>query len=181
MAVKKYKPVTPGQRGMTGYTFEEITKSTPEERFWPKVDRSGGPSACWLWTDAPKSDGYGSFRVRYKKVKPSRFSWALHNGPIPDGLRVLHTCDNPPCCNPEHLFEGTQADNNHDRAMKRRNNHVFGSNHPMAKLNEEKVRAIHRLLADGMTKQHIANMFGVHRKRILDIVNGKIWRHVAPA
>jgi len=107
---------------------------TTEERFWAKVDKQGpipahrpelGP--CWPWTGAvPKRSGYGRFNTGVKRaghwvvVNAHRYSWKLHNGPVPDGLCVLHRCDNKPCVRPDHLFVGTKGDNNRDMVAKGR-------------------------------------------------------------
>ena len=91
------------------------------ERFWEKVDQSGGLFACWPWTANRNSRGYGDrFRVGDKQYRAHRFAYELTHGPIPDGLLVCHSCDNPPCCNPAHLWLGTAADNHADRNRKGR-------------------------------------------------------------
>lgn len=87
------------------------------DRFWNKVDRSGD---CWTWQGSRDRKGYGRVSVNQRPVLAHRFSWTLSHGPIPDGLCVLHKCDNPPCVNPEHLFLGTIADNNRDMVAKGR-------------------------------------------------------------
>lgn len=89
------------------------------DRFWPKVQRGEG---CWLWTGACDTYGYGLIRWRQRDRwdKAHRVSWIIASGPIPNGLCVLHKCDNPPCVNPAHLFLGTQADNMHDMKIKGR-------------------------------------------------------------
>lgn len=94
-----------------------------EERFWAKVAKLGVCS-CWEWTGWRKETGYGRVRIDGRILYAHRVSWILANGPIPDDLRVLHRCDNPPCVNPDHLFLGTQGDNNADRDAKGRNFHA---------------------------------------------------------
>jgi hypothetical protein len=91
-----------------------------EDRFWEKADTSG---ECWEWTAGKFNTGYGQFSVDGAPQLAHRFSYEMHYGKISDGLHVLHTCDNPPCVNPEHLWLGTQADNNEDRDKKGRNGH----------------------------------------------------------
>ena len=89
-----------------------------EERFWEKVDRSGGPDACWEWTGALNREGYGHFRLvgsgSSAIARANRVSYALEVGPIPDDLLVLHHCDNRACVNPKHLYLGDQSDNMND-------------------------------------------------------------------
>jgi hypothetical protein len=91
-----------------------------ETRLWEKVQKepNGG---CWLWTGGTTNGGYGVIGVgRGRLHRAHRISWEIANGPIPDGLKVLHRCDNPPCVNPAHLFLGTQVDNMRDCAAKGR-------------------------------------------------------------
>lgn len=100
--------------------------------FWSKVDKSG---ECWVWT-ASKTNGYGQFLADGKRTIAHRFSYELHYGPIPDGLFICHHCDNRRCVRPDHLFLGTNRDNNLDMIAKER--------HGNAVLTNEQVRAIHR-------------------------------------
>jgi hypothetical protein len=98
---------------------------TAEEYLRAYVDRSGGPDACWLWTRSRGGRGgherrYGHLQVNGKLAYTHRLAYELAFGPIPEGLLVLHRCDNPPCCNPAHLFVGTSADNTADRIAKGR-------------------------------------------------------------
>jgi hypothetical protein len=109
-----------------------------------------------------------------------RVAYELANGPIPEGLNVLHNCpggDNPACVNPEHLFLGTLGDNNTDRDTKGRS--AKGTDLPNAKLNETRVRAIRtRYEAGGITQRQLAEEHRVHEAVICNVVNRKTWKHV---
>src|SRR5207237_6240778 len=88
------------------------------ERFWSHVDAT---SDCWVWTAARTPLGYGVAADEQRRARRAhRISWQLAHGPIPEGLRVLHHCDNPPCVRPSHLFLGTQFDNMADARQKGR-------------------------------------------------------------
>ena len=89
-----------------------------EERLWGhlKVTDTG----CAEWTRSTTTKGYGCIQFKERLALTHRVAWELTNGPIPEGLCVCHRCDNPPCCNPEHLFLGTYADNIHDMIAKGR-------------------------------------------------------------
>lgn len=94
------------------------------ERFRAQVDYSGGPDACWPWTGHRDAAGYGKFQVGNRSRLTHRCAIALALGEVPRGKIVMHTCDNPSCCNPAHLRVGTQGDNMMDKVRKGR--HVYG-------------------------------------------------------
>jgi hypothetical protein len=104
-------------------------------------------------------------------------AYALARGQAPDAsILVCHTCDNPPCCNPVHLFEGSPADNSHDRDAKGRQQR--GERHSRARLTEADIRAIRAAYAEGASQQAIASRYGVTQVNISAIVRRKAWAHV---
>lgn len=146
---------------------------TIERRFRQSLDVSGGGGACWPWTGARTLKGYGEIRVKGVHVRAHRLAWTLLRGRIPDGLSVLHRCDNPPCANPAHLFLGTPLDNTTDMKAKGRGH--CGVRTGGAKLNDETVKAIN---ADPRLYHAIAKEYGVSKTAVLNIKNGRYWRHV---
>lgn len=153
-------------------THREVRPVT--ERFWKKVDKRG-PNDCWPWTAHTKS-GYGELRIDGANVYAHRFSWELHNGPIPDGMFVCHSCDRKRCTNPNHLFIGTPQENIQDMLDKERQQR--GTRHWRSKLTPEDVRRIRALRETGMILEDIAAQIGVSRTTVWTIVKGKTWSHV---
>ena len=90
------------------------------DRLWSRVDTGGEDVECWEWTGARSPAGYGRIKGDNGTLQAHRVAYELTHGPIPDGLFVMHSCDNPPCCNPAHLSVGTNADNVHDSMRKGR-------------------------------------------------------------
>lgn len=149
------------------------------DRFWSKVDRSAGPDACWPWTATTSRDGYGRFAYPVTvggRVHAHRFSYSLAHGPVPDGLVVCHSCDNPPCCNPAHLFLGTPADNSADMVAKGRQ--ARGERQHLAKLTEAAVREIRRLHGEGHTCAALADRFKVSVPTVQSVVVRLTWKDV---
>ena len=147
--------------------------TTIKERFWSKVKKNSG---CWEWRGG-RLRGYGSFTVKRKPVRAHRFSYELHIGPIPEGMCVLHHCDNPPCVNPAHLFVGTNADNVADMVAKGRQAGPKGERNPNSKLNANDVLAIRS--AAGFYQRELAKKYGVSRSLINMILHRKRWAHIA--
>lgn len=90
----------------------------PVERFMSRV--AVDPDGCWLWTGLADQHGYGRIHFEGRVTRAHRVSWMIHEGPIPEGQKVLHRCDTPACVRPDHLFLGTQADNMADMNAKGR-------------------------------------------------------------
>lgn len=120
-------------------------------------------------------DGYGAFWLDGGNRRAHRIAYALTHGPIPAGLRVLHTCDNPPCCNPAHLFMGTNADNSGDMVTK---GHAYGEKNGRAKLTEGDVRAIRAEREAGATILPLARKYGVAHSLVERIIDRRAWKHV---
>ena len=155
-----------------------MTKPIPELTakqqacFWAHVDVRG-PDECWLWTAGRGKRGYGQFSILTWPYSAHRVSMSL-NGRDPLELNACHTCDNPPCCNPAHLFAGSDADNMADRDAKLRT--ARGDRVGIAKLTEDSVRAIRR---DPRPLRVVAVDYGVGYSTIGKIKQRKLWRHVA--
>ena len=150
------------------------------ERFWAFVDTSAGPEACWPWTGGLRK-GYGAFGVRKDLVvQAHRFAWELTYGPIPEGLNVLHHCDNPPCCNlhPKHLFVGTFQDNSVDMVLKHRHyqgQFPPGTKRPRTKITREEAQYI-RSRKGLETSEALAQQFQIHQRSIQGIWSGLTWK-----
>lgn len=143
---------------------------TSKERFYDKIFYS--PDGCHYWTGSINESGYGSFGIETKPVKTigsHRASYIFNKGPIPDGLHVLHKCDNRMCVNPDHLFLGTNYDNVQDAIRKGR------TKHKNSKLNPDKVMYIR---ASDHSVKELAIKFGVSTSAIRLIKNNVIWKHV---
>ena len=132
-------------------------------------------SGCWEVTShKPNGFGYPKVHWNYKSVYTHRLVWEQKYGEIPEGMQVLHRCDNPLCVNPDHLFLGTAVDNMKDRHAKR--HYAKGEAHPMAKLTEDEVREIQRLDAKGVTQVEIAARFGTTQGHVSNICRQRVWR-----
>jgi hypothetical protein len=149
-----------------------------EERFWEKVQQ-GDPDQCWLWTGGRNEHGYGVINPGRKSgppLKAHRVALTLAGQEVA-GAVVRHTCDNPPCVNPNHLALGTQADNVADMHDRGRGN--IGSVNGQAKLTEPLVVEIRRRAGAGEVQKRLAAEYGVSQMTISAVVNRVTWRHVA--
>jgi hypothetical protein len=156
-------------------TFHPPAGLSLAEKHARLTDRSGGPDACWPWIGALNRKGYGIFGVNKVGKIAHRCAYEFAVGPIPDGLYVLHSCDNRRCQNPAHLRAGDQLANMRDMAERGRANKVRGPQHGMAKLNEAIVRDI-RSSADN--RADLARRYGVAWETVDAIVKGQTWAHV---
>lgn len=131
------------------------------ERFLEKVNKNT-PGDCWEWQGYRLPSGYGTFSVNGTKRLVHRYSYEFHVGPIPDGVEVCHSCDNPRCCNPAHLFLGTQEANMADMTKKGRR---------FTKLTEAQVAEIrHKYVWYSVTYKMLAHEYGVYQSQIYNIV-----------
>jgi len=133
---------------------------------------------CWEWTGAHTPQGYGFIGHNYKLMYTHRLAHELWIGPIGENMSVCHKCDNPRCCNPDHLFCGTPLENSADMVLKGRNVLVRGENHWKSKLTDNDVIEIRDLLSKGMRGIRIAHMYDVSSSTISDIKKGKKWKHL---
>jgi hypothetical protein len=134
---------------------------------------------CLKWWGNVRGDGYGlaySPSQGYTTVA-HRVIWEECFGFIPDGLHVLHLCDNPTCVNPEHLVLGTHQDNNLDRTLKGRSVSLKGVDNPNAKVSNEDVKAMRELHRQGMSYCKIARLYGMHPSNVSKIVRRKAYRN----
>jgi hypothetical protein len=158
------------------------------DRFWAKVDKRG-PDECWPWLGAKSQKGYGVLGVtvdgRKAAIRAHRFSFLIHFGPAPTGMLVCHSCDNPQCTNPLHLFAGTAFDNMRDMVAKgrwrpaapgRRKPRLYA---PAGKLTMEQARLIRAAYAAGQTQTSIAREYRVTQTAISNVCLGKTWREAA--
>lgn len=151
-------------------------------RFWAKVDRSGGPDACWPWlAGRHERGGYGQFRMPPAlgglMVVASRLAWVLTFGPIADGLWVLHRCDNPPCCNPAHCFLGDNSTNQLDSIAKGRHAASRPEYHSNSRLTPEVVAALRAThAAGGWTFKRLGERFGVDASTARNVVRELVWK-----
>lgn len=148
------------------------------QRFWARVDRSGGGTACWPWTGGRNLGGYGVTKLQGHMVNASRAAWIITNGPIEPGLYVLHHCDHAICVNPRHLYAGSQRSNVTDmdrRGRRARGYRVSrrGEDHQAARLTDETVASIRADMAAGGKQRHVAARYGVSHTYVGMLVRGE--------
>lgn len=137
------------------------------------VDRSGGPDACWPWLRGRSREGYGKIYWANNRCRLAhRLALELHQeAPVPRNMEVLHSCDNPPCCNPAHLSAGSHADNM--RQMSERNRASKGTRHPRTKVGDDQVTVTRRLAGGGVRLEDLAILLGVSQSYVSRLVRGE--------
>ncbi len=174
------------------------------ERFWSKVDRTTGFDQCWPFIGDHVESGYGAFAIYHdgkrRRQSASRMAYELVFEELPKSLFACHHCDNPPCCNPGHLFKGTTRDNAIDMASKGRQifqkfperaaagikngRHTHpektarGGKNGNSVLTDENIVRIRQLRIAGETQQGIAKIMGCGRNTVRNILAGRTWKHV---
>ena len=146
-------------------------------RFWDNVEKSDG---CWEWKGLILTSGlgYGQLYFDGKQYLAHRASWLIHHGDIPEGMLVLHHCDNPKCVNPAHLYLGNHKDNARDRETRNRRRRVRGEEVGNSKLTEAEVRAI-RSSSESCTV--LGARYGISRSLVSLIKLNRIWKHLEEA
>lgn len=163
--------------------FLEHSKEQPlEVRFWNAVVKGEGDE-CWLWTGSKGKSGYGVIGQSRSDgggiLKSHRVSWEIANGPITNGLWVLHKCDVRLCVNPDHLFLGTPKDNTQDCVRKGRHNPPRGEKCKGSRTHDGHVRAMRLLYDNNLASiNDLAEWFGISPNPVWKIVNRKAWKHV---
>ena len=145
-----------------------------QQRFEEKFTKT---DTCWLWHANKLPKGYGLFKLHGTMARAHRVAYELYKGPFEKTLHVLHTCDNPSCVNPDHLWLGTNADNVKDKKMKGRAQGFQGAENPRALLTKDQVIEMRALWATKQISQgRLAKQFGIKLGTVSGIVNGTAWR-----
>jgi hypothetical protein len=156
--------------------FVNVRSSYVHERFWSMVEVVE-KIRCWKWRGGKDAGGYGQFRMNGQTIRSPRVAFFLRNGVWPNN--ACHRCDNPSCCNPDHIFDGTRSDNMRDMVSKGRNKTDRGERHGRAVLNNEKVLAIRAQYKEGLIGfGTLAKRFNCSPSTIQRVINRKNWAHV---
>ena len=151
------------------------------ERLMSKVDKTRPPvredlTPCWWWTGRVTNKGYGEFPWQGTHWGTHRVSWTLHNGPIPDGMQILHHCDNRRCIRPDHLYVGTNQQNVDDRETRGRGLTGRPGRKPL--LTKEQVLRMREMAARGASQTALANAFGIAQSSVWAILHRKNYQYL---
>lgn len=147
------------------------------EDFFNSLIYKNPKNGCWEWQGMKKS-GYGYFSINRKDLAVHRIMYEKHKGKIPKGINVCHFCDNPLCCNPDHLWIGSQSDNIKDMISKKRDYKSFGINHHKCKITEEDVYIIRQKYKEGMKMKSIHRLLNIPYRTIQHICTNNTWKHL---
>ena len=145
-----------------------MIKKETKLRFESKINKlpNGG---CWIWNGGNNEKGYGMIQVGGKQIRAHRLSYELYVGAVPPGMLVCHSCDNPPCCNPKHLWLGTNADNQRDKLNKGRDH--FSNGYVMSDKNRARISKLHKgnkyNLGRVLSDEHKAKLSASHTGKTL--------------
>ncbi len=167
--------VSGNTRGPRNHHF---TESVYRQHFWSYVT-IGKPDECWLWTAGTEVHGYGRISYQGNPVLAHRMAWQIANQ-REAVLDVLHSCDNPPCVNPAHLHEGTQADNMAEMIARGRQRHLRGEEHQYAQLTDDAVREIRQQWVPWQKglAQSFADKYGTSASAVRHAATRASWRHL---
>lgn len=151
-----------------------------QERFWEKVEKRG-VDECWPWTGTKCDRGYGQMFVgtagkTRRPYRASRLSYLIAHGEVPEGYVVRHKCDNPPCCNPNHLEIGIPVQNSRDAVERQQLNQ--GTRNGNAKFIDDQIRQMRSLKNQGYGNAEIAKLMNTSSGTVCSITNGRAWRNV---
>jgi endogenous inhibitor of DNA gyrase (YacG/DUF329 family) len=166
------------QRRFCSRRCSNIRRWLTEQQFWERVDKTGGPDACWPWLLRLDKDGYGDTRWKGKPIRAHRLAFFFTKG-TSDAPLIRHSCDNPPCCNPSHLLDGTVQDNSDDMVSRGRS--LTGEENHKAVLIEPDVLVMRAMVANGTTLRDAAARFGVSLSTAASAVHGDTWRSLPGA
>jgi hypothetical protein len=153
-------------------------KPTDATTFWSHVKIVEG--ACWEWQAWRDKDGYGRISFNDRPTRAHRLAYMFGKGPVPAGMCVCHSCDNPPCCNPEHLWLGTSPQNTEDSKVKGRKKAfaLRGELHPLAFLSDDDVVRLRQLRSRGWRVTDLADIFCVSKQMVSCATLGIKWAHL---
>lgn len=170
---QKHRAKVRASRPVDAQSVTERASIADVSRFLNRVRRSEG---CWLWAGAVNASGYGKFTIGITTVLAHRFAFMLANDRLDPSKMVRHRCDNPPCCNPAHLVQGTALENASDKVERGRTHDQRGERNPIAKLSVAQAAEIRQRAMAGENQRIIAAEFGITQSNVSYIKRGATWR-----
>lgn len=145
------------------------------DKFWSNVQK-GNPDECWIWIGSPSGNGYGQLRFEGVTYRSNVLSYLINKGNIPARMYICHTCDNPICVNPNHLFVGTPSDNAKDRQQKGRGRPMDGENNSNNRFTKESIIQMRSMFQKGYLCNEIAHIFDTNPEYVRNVVKRKVWK-----